>query len=98
MTLDRMGVSAEAGVAYFVHEKNVRHRHISIFTSGRRGGRWPFATLIATLLPDPGDPEERRRLIERIGRRVVPKSKKKANDKPVKVEYEEMPGAKSKNY
>lgn len=46
--------------------------------------------LIATLLPDPGDPDERRRLIERIGRRVVAKiEKKKVNGKPDELERED---------
>nr|MBF6571729.1 DUF1156 domain-containing protein [Candidatus Binataceae bacterium] len=51
------------------------------------------AALIATLLPDPGDAEERRRLIERIGGRVVPKiEKKKVNGKLVEIEREETIG------
>jgi putative DNA methylase len=53
-------------------------------------GRVP---LIATLLPDPGDPEERRRLIERIGGRVVPKvEKKNVAGNRVEVEREETVG------
>jgi putative DNA methylase len=62
-----------------VHEKNVRHGHISTLHI------WPVrrplaacrAALIATLLPDPGTPEERRRLCERIGGKVVEKIEKK---------------------
>ena len=58
-----------------VHEKNVRHGHISTLHI------WPVrrplaacrAALIATLLSDPGTPEERRRLCERIGGKVVKK-------------------------
>ena len=62
-----------------VHEKNVRHGHISTLHiwPARRPLAACRAALIATLLPDPGDPEERRRLIERIGGRVVPKIEKK---------------------
>ena len=51
------------------------------------------AALIATLLPDPGDPEERRRLVERIGGRVVLKiEKKNVAGKRVEVEREETIG------
>src|ERR1700680_3047751 len=78
-----------------VHEKNVRHGHISTLHiwPARRPLAACRAALIATLLPDPGDPEERRRLIERIGGRVVPKiEKKKVNGKPVEIEREETIG------
>jgi len=78
-----------------VHEKNVRHGHISTLHiwPARRPLAACRAALIATLLPDPGDPEERRRLVERIGGRVVPKiEKKKVNGKPVEVEREETIG------
>src|SRR5216683_1529294 len=78
-----------------VHEKNVRHGHISTLHiwPARRPLAACRAALIATLLPDPGDPEERRRLIERIGGRVVPKiEKKKVNGKSVDIEREETIG------
>ena len=78
-----------------VHEKNVRHGHISTLHiwPARRPLAACRAALIATLLPDPGDPEERRRLIERIGGRVVPKiEKKKVAGKPVEIEREETIG------
>ncbi|MGB3549696.1 MAG: DUF1156 domain-containing protein [Candidatus Binatus sp.] len=78
-----------------VHEKNVRHGHISTLHiwPARRPLAACRAALIATLLPDPGDPEERRRLIERIGGRVVPKiEKKKVAGKPVDIEREETIG------
>lgn len=78
-----------------VHEKNVRHGHISTLHiwPARRPLAACRAALIATLLPDPGDPEQRRRLIERIGGRVVPKiEKKKVNGKPVDIEREETLG------
>jgi len=74
-----------------VHEKNVRHGHISTLHiwPARRPLAACRAALIATLLPDPGDPEERRRLIERIGGRVVPKiEKKKVAGKSVDIERE----------
>ena len=78
-----------------VHEKNVRHGHISTLHiwPARRPLAACRAALIATLLPDPGDPEERRRLIERIGGRVVPKiEKKKVAGKSVEIEREETIG------
>lgn len=52
-----------------VHEKSVRHGHIS--TLHIWPARRPLATcraaLIATLLPGPGDAAERARLLERLG-------------------------------
>ena len=52
-----------------VHEKNVRHGHISTLHiwPARRPLAACRAALIATLLPDPGDPEKRRQLCEKIG-------------------------------
>jgi adenine-specific DNA methylase len=62
-----------------VHEKNVRHGHISTLHiwPARRPLAACRAALIATLLPDPGDPEKRKELIEKIGGRVVEKVEKK---------------------
>jgi putative DNA methylase len=62
-----------------VHEKNVRHGHISTLHiwPARRPLAACRAALIAMLLPDPGTPEERRRLCERIGGKVVEKIEKK---------------------
>lgn len=62
-----------------VHEKNVRHGHISTLHiwPARRPLAACRAALIATLLPDPGSAEERRRLLERLGGRVVQKVEKK---------------------
>src|SRR5437660_8183515 len=56
-----------------VHEKNVRHGHISTLHiwPARRPLAACRAALIATLLPDPGNDEERQRLMERIGGKVV---------------------------
>ena len=56
-----------------VHEKNVRHGHISTLHiwPARRPLAAARAALIAALLPDPGTPQARRRLLERIGGRVV---------------------------
>jgi adenine-specific DNA methylase len=78
-----------------VHEKNVRHGHISTLHiwPARRPLAACRAALIAALLPDSGDSEERRRLIERIGGRVVPKiEKKKVGGKTVEIEREETVG------
>lgn len=68
-----------------VHEKNVRHGHISTLHiwPARRPLAACRAALIATLLPDPGTPEARRQLCERIGGKVVKRLKR-----------ERMPGGK----
>ena len=54
-----------------VHEKNVRHGHIS--TLHIWPARRPFAAsraaLLATLLPDPGTPEKRQELCEKLAAR-----------------------------
>lgn len=62
-----------------VHEKNVRHGHISTLHiwPARRPLAACRAALIATLLPDPGTPEKRRELCEKIGGRVVKKTERK---------------------
>ena len=55
-----------------VHEKNVRHGHISTLHiwPARRPLAACRAVLLATLLPDPGEAEGRRRLLARIGGEV----------------------------
>jgi len=62
-----------------VHEKNVRHGHISTLHiwPARRPLAACRAALIATLLPDPGNDDERQRLVEKIGGRVVQRVQKK---------------------
>ena len=62
-----------------VHEKNVRHGHISTLHiwPARRPLAACRAALIATLLPDPGTPEKRKELCEKIGGKVVKKIEKK---------------------
>ena len=59
-----------------VHEKNVRHGHISTLHiwPARRPLAACRAALIATLLPDPADPEERKEILERLGGKVVRRS------------------------
>jgi adenine-specific DNA methylase len=62
-----------------VHEKNVRHGHISTLHiwPARRPLAACRAALIATLLPDPGTPEGRKALCERIGGTLVKKMERK---------------------
>lgn len=57
-----------------VHEKAVRHGHISTLHiwPARRPLAASRATLIATLLPDPGTPEKRKELCEKIGGTLSP--------------------------
>lgn len=73
-----------------VHEKNVRHGHISTLHiwPARRPLAACRAALIATLLPDPGDDAERKKLLERIGGRVVQRTRRK-NGQDVIVEETE---------
>lgn len=56
-----------------VHEKNVRHGHISTLHiwPARRPLAASRAALIATLLPDPGDPENRKAIYRRLAGEVV---------------------------
>ena len=56
-----------------VHEKNVRHGHISTLHiwPARRPLAASRAALLATLLPDPGDPDKRRKLLRRMAGEVV---------------------------
>ena len=79
-----------------VHEKNVRHGHISTLHiwPARRPLAASRAALIATLLPDPGNPEERQEILERLGGKVVQKSKKQkgANGKIEERTVEETVG------
>ena len=58
-----------------VHEKNVRHGHISTLHiwPARRPLAASRAALIATLLPDPGNAEERKDILERMAGRVTEK-------------------------
>jgi len=79
-----------------VHEKNVRHGHISTLHiwPARRPLAACRAALIATLLPDPGDAEERKRILEKLGGKVVEttKRKKMPNGKIEEVVGEETVG------
>ncbi|MCI0539270.1 MAG: DUF1156 domain-containing protein [Verrucomicrobiales bacterium] len=58
-----------------VHEKNVRHGHISTLHiwPARRPLAACRAALLCTLLPDPGDAQKRQELLELIGGTVVKK-------------------------
>lgn len=62
-----------------VHEKNVRHGHISTLHiwPARRPLAASRAALIATLLPDPGDKEKRDELLRRLGGVLKKTTKKK---------------------
>ena len=66
-----------------VHEKNVRHGHISTLHiwPARRPLAACRAALLATLLPDPGTPEKRKALCERIGGKLVKNTERKKIDR-----------------
>ena len=65
-----------------VHEKNVRHGHISTLHiwPARRPLAACRAALLAILLPDPGDPEKRQALLDKIGGTVVMKDVKTTDE------------------
>jgi putative DNA methylase len=79
-----------------VHEKNVRHGHISTLHiwPARRPLAASRAALIATLLPDPGNKEERDELLRRLGGKVkkVFKQKKLPGGRIDTKEVEETEG------
>ncbi|MEQ8974978.1 MAG: DUF1156 domain-containing protein [Coleofasciculus sp. C1-SOL-03] len=66
-----------------VHEKNVRHGHISTLHiwPARRPLAACRAALIATLLPDPGNKKERDEILKRLGGTVVEKIKNEGKAK-----------------
>ena len=73
-----------------VHEKNVHHGHISTLHiwPARRPLAACRAALIATLLPDPGNDDERDKLLRRLAGRIVKRTKKQGN-KVVEIEETE---------
>ena len=78
-----------------VHEKNVRHGHISTLHiwPARRPLAAARAALIATLLPDPGDAEQRRAILERMAGRVTEKvERRRVNGRVVEKAKEETTG------
>ena len=78
-----------------VHEKNVRHGHISTLHiwPARRPLAASRAALIATLLLDPGDAEERKDILERMAGRVTEKTeRKRVNGRVVDKVKEETTG------
>ena len=78
-----------------VHEKNVRHGHISTLHiwPARRPLAASRAALIATLLPDPGDAEDRKDILERMAGRVTEKVERKhVNGRMVEKVKEETTG------
>src|SRR6059058_6298718 len=68
-----------------VHEKNVRHGHISTLHiwPARRPLAASRAALLATLLPDPGTPEGRKELCEKIGGKLMMETDKEGRIKEV---------------
>ncbi len=70
-----------------VHEKNVRHGHISTLHiwPARRPLAACRAALVATLLPDPENDEERKLILEKLGGKLVQRVKK-VKDADGKVE------------
>ena len=78
-----------------VHEKNVRHGHISTLHiwPARRPLAASRAALIATLLPDPGNPEKRKAILDRMAGRVVETiERKRVNGRTVEKVKEETLG------
>ena len=78
-----------------VHEKNVRHGHISTLHiwPARRPLAASRAALIATLLPDPGDAGTRRAILERMAGRVTQRvERKRVNGRMVERVREETTG------
>ena len=78
-----------------VHEKNVRHGHISTMHiwPARRPLAAARAALIATLLPDPEDSQQRRATLHRMAGRVVPKDDtKRVDGRPMEARKEETEG------
>lgn len=79
-----------------VHEKNVRHGHISTLHiwPARRPLAACRAALIATLLPDPGDKEKRDELLKRLGGTLnkTLKNKKMPNGRVEEIESLETNG------
>ena len=78
-----------------VHEKNVRHGHISTLHiwPARRPLAASRAALIATLLPDPDDADKRKAILERLAGRVLEKiERKRVNGRTVEKTTEETVG------
>jgi adenine-specific DNA methylase len=76
-----------------VHEKNVRYGHLSTLHiwPARRPLAACRAALLATLLPDPGDPEIRKKLLAKIGGEVVRKVvEERDNEGNTVIEDKEM--------
>ena len=78
-----------------VHEKNVRHGHVSTLHiwPARRPLAACRAALIGTLLGDPGQAEQRKTILERMAGRVVEKvERKRVNGRLVEKVKEETAG------
>src|SRR6476646_7816601 len=68
-----------------LHEKNVRHGHISTLHiwPARRPLAASRAVLVATLLADPGTPEGRKELCEKIGGKLTTETDKEGRVKEI---------------
>src|SRR6266511_3519317 len=78
-----------------VHEKNVRHGHISTLHiwPARRPLAACRAALISTLLPDPGDDAERKKMLKKLAGRIVPKiERRKVGGRTIEVVKEQTEG------
>ena len=78
-----------------VHEKNVRHGHISTLHiwPARRPLAASRAALIATLLPDPGDPDKRKEILDLMAGRVKETiEQRRVNGRQVEKVKEETDG------
>jgi adenine-specific DNA methylase len=79
-----------------VHEKNVRHGHISTLHiwPARRPLAACRAALLCTLLPDPGDPVKRKELLEKIGGtvRTTLRKNRDGNGNLIEEEIREVEG------
>ena len=66
-----------------VHEKNVRHGHISTLHiwPARRPLAACRAALIASLLTDSGDPEQRQKVLKRLAGHIVEKVERKRGER-----------------
>ena len=78
-----------------LHEKNIRHGHISTLHlwPARRPLAASRAAIVAALLPDPGDDIERAQLVRRLGGKLVPKKQgRKENGEALESEKVEAEG------
>src|SRR5438270_11142643 len=85
---------AEASAAS-LHEKNMRHGHISTLHlwPARRPLAASRAAIVAALLPDPNNDVERAQLVRRLGGKLVPKKQgRKENGEALEADKVEAEG------